>query len=231
MIRRPPRSTRTDTLFPYTTLFRSEYAPKFSAHGDAISLNADLFARINTLYEQRDSLGLDAQGVRLVERYYTGFVRAGANLSEADKAHLKDINGQMAKLGTQFSENLLAEVNASAVVVDDKAELDGLTDEQIASAAAKAKERGLDGKYVITLLNTTGQPPLSQLTNRALRERIHKASVGRNSRGNEYDNTGIVSQMLKLRAETAKMLGCDTYAASSLRSAARRVGKERISTC
>src|SRR3546814_5029492 len=98
------------------------------------------------LYEQRDSLGLDAQGVRLVERYYTGFVRAGANLSEADKAHLKDINGQMAKLGTQFSENLLAEVNASAVVVDDKAELDGLTDEQITSAAAKAKERGLDGK-------------------------------------------------------------------------------------
>src|SRR3546814_12435649 len=86
---------------------------------------------------------MDAQGVRLVERYYTGFVRNGANLSEADKAHLKDINGQMAKLGTQFSENLLAEVNASAVVVDDKAELDGLTDEQITSAAAKAKERGL----------------------------------------------------------------------------------------
>src|SRR3546814_7050208 len=74
---------------------RAEYAPKFSAHGDAISLNADLFARIKTLYEQRDSLGLDAQGVRLVERYYTGFVRNGANLSEADKAHLKDINGQM----------------------------------------------------------------------------------------------------------------------------------------
>src|SRR3546814_1364633 len=100
----------------------------------------------------------------------------------------------MAKLGTQFSENLLAEVNASAVVVDDKAELDGLTDEQITSAAAKAKERGLDGKYVITLLNTTGQPPLSQLTNRALRERIHKASVGRNSRGHEYDNTDRKSE-------------------------------------
>src|SRR3546814_3735390 len=98
---------------------RAEYAPKFSAHGDAISLNADLFARIKTLYEQRDSLGLDAQGVRLIERYYTGFVRAGANLSEADKAHLKDINGQMAKLGTPLSENLLAEVNASAVVVDE----------------------------------------------------------------------------------------------------------------
>ncbi|MFC3715372.1 M3 family metallopeptidase [Luteimonas soli] len=192
---------------------RADYAPKFSAHRDAIGLNADLFARIKTLYDQRDSLGLDAQGERLVERYYTDFVRGGANLSETDKAHLKDINGQLARLGTQFSQNVLAEVNDSAVVVDDKAQLDGLTDEQIATAADKAKERGLDGKYVITLLNTTGQPPLSQLTNRALRERIHKASVNRNSRGNKFDNTAIVSQVLKLRAEKAKMLGFDTYAA------------------
>src|SRR5690606_16288381 len=192
---------------------RAEYAPKFSAHRDAIGLDADLFARVKALYEQRDSLGLDAQGERLVERYYTDFVRGGANLSEADKAHLKDVNGQLAKLGTQFSQNVLAEVNDSAVVVDDRAQLDGLTDEQISSAADKARERGLDGKYVITLLNTTGQPPLSQLTNRALRERIHKASVNRNSHGNEYDNTAIVSQVLKLRAEKANMLGYDTYAA------------------
>src|SRR3546814_13328606 len=95
----------------------------------------------------------------------------------------------MAKLGTQFSENLLAEVNASAVVVDDKAQLDGLPDEQIASAVAKAKERGLAGKYVIALPNTTGHPPLSQLTTRALRARIHQASVGHNSPGTQYDNT------------------------------------------
>ena len=192
---------------------RADYAPKFSAHRDAIGLDPALFARIKSLYEQRDSLGLDAQGQRLVERYYTDFVRGGANLSEADKAHLKDINGQLARLGTQFSQNVLAEVNDSAVVVDDKAQLDGLTDEQIETAAGKARERGLDGKYVITLLNTTGQPPLSQLTNRDLRERIHKASVNRNSRGNKYDNTAIVSQVLKLRAEKAKMLGFDTYAA------------------
>src|SRR3546814_17619187 len=84
---------------------RAEYAPKFSAHGDAISLNADLFARIKTLYEQRDSLGLDAQGVRLVERYHTGFVRNGANLSEADKAQLKDINGKLAQRGTPLDRN------------------------------------------------------------------------------------------------------------------------------
>src|SRR3546814_14976977 len=110
----------------------------------------------------------------------------------------------MAKLGTQFSENLLAEVNASAVVVDDKAELDGLTDEQITSAAAKAKERGLDGKYVITLLNTTGQPPLSQLTNRALRERIHKASVGRNSAATDNAKTGTSRQSPNRTPERAR---------------------------
>ncbi|HVI60006.1 MAG TPA: M3 family metallopeptidase [Luteimonas sp.] len=192
---------------------RADYAEKFAAHGDAIRLDPKLFARIKALYDKRDTLGLDAQGVRLVERYYTDFVRGGANLSEADKAHLKDINAQLAKLGTQFSQNVLAEVNDSAVVVDDKAQLDGLTDEQIATAAEKAKERKLDGKYVITLLNTTGQPPLSQLTDRKLRQRIHEASVARNSRGNKFDNTSIVSQVLKLRAEKAKMLGFDTYAA------------------
>ncbi|MFC3661071.1 M3 family metallopeptidase [Luteimonas notoginsengisoli] len=202
----------TDTN-PAREKLRADYAPKFSAHGDAIRLDPKLFARIKSLYDQRASLGLDAQGQRLVERYYTDFVRGGANLGDADKTRLKDINGQLAKLGTQFSQNVLAEVNDSAVVVDDKAQLDGLTDEQIATAAEEAKKRKLDGKYVITLLNTTGQPPLSQLTNRALRERIHKASVARNSRGNQYDNTAIVSQVLKLRAEKAKMLGFDTYAA------------------
>ena len=202
----------TDTN-PVREKLRAEYAPKFSAHRDAIALDPQLFARIKTLYEQRASLGLDAEGTRLIERYYSDFVRAGANLSAADKSRLKDINGQLARLGTQFSQNVLAEVNDSAVVVDDKAQLDGLTDEQIATAAEVAKSRKLDGKYVITLLNTTGQPPESQLSYRALRERIHKASVSRNSRGNQYDNTGIVSQVLKLRAERAKMLGYPTYAA------------------
>ncbi|KQX97800.1 dipeptidyl carboxypeptidase [Rhodanobacter sp. Root480] len=192
---------------------QAEYAPKLAAHRDAIALNPKLFERIQTLYDTRDSLGLDAEGVRLIERYHTDFVRAGAKLSEADKARLKTINGEQAKLGTQFSQNVLAEVNDSAVVVDTKEELAGLTDEQIAAAAAAAKEKGLDGKYVIALLNTTGQPPEAQLQNRALRERLHQTSVARGSRGNKYDNTAIVSQMLKLRAEKAKMLGYPTYAA------------------
>jgi peptidyl-dipeptidase Dcp len=191
---------------------QADYSAKFAAHRDAITLNPKLYARIKKLYDQRDTLGLDAEGVRLIERYHTNYVRAGANLSEKDKTRLKEINGELAALGTQFSQNVLAEVNDSAVVVDTAAELDGLTDEQIAGAAEAAKSRGMEGKYVVTLLNTTGQPPLSQLTNRALRERIHKASVARGSRGNEWDNTGIVSKVLKLRAERTKMLGYATHA-------------------
>jgi peptidyl-dipeptidase Dcp len=192
---------------------QADYAAKFAAHRDAIALNPKLYERVKVLHDKRQKLGLDAEGVRLVERYHTNFVRSGANLGEHDKARLKEINGELAALGAKFSQNVLAEVNDSAVVVDSAAELDGLTEEQIAGAAAAAKARGLDGKYLVTLLNTTGQPPLSQLTNRALRERIHKASVARGSRGNEWDNTGIVSRVLKLRAERAKMLGYPTHAA------------------
>ena len=192
---------------------QAEYAPKLAAHRDAISLDPALFKRIQQLYDARDSLGLDAEGVRLVERYHTDFVRAGAKLSDADKARLKAINGELAKLGTTFSQNVLAEVNDSAVVVDTKEELAGLSDEQIGAAAAAAKAKGLHGKYVIALLNTTGQPPEAQLHNRALRQRLHEASVARGSRGNAYDNTAIVSQVLKLRAEKATMLGYPTWAA------------------
>src|SRR5690606_19792246 len=175
---------------------QAEYAPKLSAHRDAISLNPDLFARIKSLYEQRNDLGLDAEAVRLIERYHTDFVRAGAELDETQKARLKEINGELAKLGTQFSQNVLAEVNDSAVLVDTREELAGLTDEQIEAAAKAAADRGEDGKFLITLLNTTGQPPLAQLENRDLRERIYKASITRGARGNEYDNREIVSSVL-----------------------------------
>ena len=116
-----------------------KYAPIFSAHRDAIRLNPKLFARIQSLYDRRASLGLDAQQTRLVERYYTDFVRAGANLSDADKTKLKAINGQLATLGTQFDQKLIAGRNAAAVVVDTRAELDGLTDAQIDAAAEVAK--------------------------------------------------------------------------------------------
>ncbi|MDQ3228812.1 MAG: M3 family metallopeptidase [Pseudomonadota bacterium] len=190
----------------------AEYSPKFAAHNDAIRLNPKLFARVKSIFDARATLGLDAVGLRLVERYHTDFVRAGAKLSEADKTRLKAINSELATLGTKFSQNVLEEVNASAVVVDSREELAGLSDEQIAAAAEAAKTRKLEGKYVIALLNTTGQPANTQLDNRVLREKIHKASVGRGSHGGAYDNTGIISKVLKLRAEKAKMLGYATHA-------------------
>ena len=189
-----------------------EMAPKLSAHGDAITLNGKLFARIKSLYDQRTALGLDAESVRLLERYHTDFVRSGANLSDADKEKLKAMNGELAKLGTEFSQNTLKEVNDSAVVVDTRAELDGLSDNAIAAAAEAAKARNLEGKFVIALLNTSGQPSLASLKNRALRERIAKASLARGSRGNGFDNTTIVAKIAKLRAERAQLLGYPNHA-------------------
>ncbi|MBS7455628.1 M3 family metallopeptidase [Coralloluteibacterium stylophorae] len=191
---------------------QTEIAPKLAAHRDAVLLDDALYARVKALYDQRDSLGLDPESARLLERYHTDFVRAGAQLSEADKAKLKDLNAELATLQTQFTQNVLNEVNASAVVVDDRAELEGLSEATIKAAADTAKARGMDGKYVITLLNTTQQPVLDSLANRDLRKRVFEASVSRNSRGNEFDNTGVVSQIAKLRAQRAALLGFDNHA-------------------
>jgi peptidyl-dipeptidase Dcp len=195
---------------------QADYSARFAAHSDAINLNGKLFSRIETLYNDRAKLGLDAEGLRLVEKYYDNFVRAGAKLSDADKAKLKDMNAELANLGTRFSQNVLAEVNASYIVVDDVTQLDGLSTEQVAAAAEAAKARKLDGKYVIALLNTTGQPALTNLTNRALRQRIYEASVSRGSKGGEYDNTALVSRIMTIRAEKAALMGFPNFAAYSL---------------
>lgn len=194
----------------------ADYSPKFAAHFDSVYLNAKLFARIKILYNSRSTLGLDAQGVRLVERYYTDFMRSGANLTEAQKTRVKAINGELATLSTQFSQNVLAEVNDSAIIVTDRAELAGLSDEQIAGLADSAKEKNMPGKYRIALVNTTIQPILPQLDNRALRERLHNASIARGARGNAWDNRGIVSKVAKLRAERAAIMGFTSYAAFSM---------------
>ncbi|UTA48955.1 M3 family metallopeptidase [Simiduia sp. 21SJ11W-1] len=195
---------------------RSDIAPKLSAHNDAILLNNTLFKRVKAIYDKRTQLNLDPESLRLVEIYYRDFVRAGANLSDADKEKLKDYNSKLASLSTKFSQNVLKEVNASAVVVDTAAELDGLSEAAIAGAAEEAKERGLEGKYVITLKNTSGQPPLSSLTNRDVRQRIMAASLARGSKGGEFDNRAVLAEVVKLRAERAKLLGYPNHAAYSL---------------
>ena len=191
---------------------QTEMAPRFSAHNDNILLNAELFARVAGLYESRDSLGFDAESRRLLERYHTDFVRSGAQLSEEEKIHLRKINAELAELGTTFSQNVLNEVNESAVVVDSRAELAGLSDSQIESAAKEAEARELLGKYVLTLQNTTQQPPLTSLENRDLRQRIQEISEARGSSGTEYDNRGIINRVLTLRAERSTMLGYENHA-------------------
>ena len=193
-----------------------ELAPKQAAHNDAIRLNPKLYARIKALYDKRDKLHLDAESKYLLERYHTDFVRAGAQLSDADKAKLKAMNAQLAALSTQFAQNVLKEANASALVVDTRAELAGMTDKQIDAAAAEGKKRGLDGKFVIPVVNTTQQAALSVLTNRATREKLLAASLARGSRGGEFDNKNVVLQIAKLRAERAVLLGYPNYAAYNL---------------
>ena len=189
-----------------------EMTPRLTAHSDAIQLNPDLFARIEALYQGREALELDAEQMRLLEEYRRDFVRAGARLSEEQKVRLREINAELARLGTAFSQNVLKEVNDSAIVVDTALELQGLSDAQIDAAASEAADRGHDGKYVLTLMNFSSQPQLTSLENRQTRQRLMEASLQRGSRGGEFDNREIVSRVLELRAEKANMLGYDTHA-------------------
>jgi peptidyl-dipeptidase Dcp len=191
-------------------------APKLAAHSDAILLDSKLFARVQAVYEQRDSLDLDPESKHVLERYHRDFVRAGARLADADKTKLKAMNAELAMLQTSFSQNVLKEKNADSVVVTDRAELTGLSEQEIAAAATAAKEDGKPGRYVIRLQNTSGQPALTSLTNRALRERIMQASLARGSHGGAYDNRGNVARLARLRAERAELLGYPNHAAYQL---------------
>jgi len=182
-------------------------APQLAAHNSAIYLRGDLFARVRALHEQRHDLGLDAESQRVLERYHTDFVRAGANLDEAGKERMREINAELAALQTAFGQNIRAETIASAVVVDSREELAGLSEAQIKAAAAAAAARDLEGRFVLTLQNTTIQPILGSLEDRALRERIHRASVSRGARDNDHDNRPIVLRIAALRAEQAQLRG------------------------
>jgi len=189
-----------------------EMSPRLSAHSDAILLNPDLFARVDSLYQQRNGLGLDSEQLRLLEETHRNFVRAGARLDDQQKARLREINGELARLGTEFSQNVLKEVNDIALVVDTAAELEGLSEAQIEAAASEAASRGLEGKYALTLMNFSSQPQLAQLARRDVREKLTWRSLMRGSRGNEFDNREIVATVLRLRAEKANMLGYATHA-------------------
>ncbi len=189
---------------------QGEIAPKLAEHQDSIVLNGKLFARMQAIFDQRASLSAEDQ--RLVEVYYRNFVRAGAKLNDADKLKLGAINKEMSTLGTQFSQNLQADTNESAVVIDDAKMLDGMSAEDVAAAAEAAKSRKLEGKYLLTLSNFTAQPQLASLKNREVREKLFKASVNRGNNDNKYNNTKLISRIAELRADRAALLGFNTFA-------------------
>ncbi|HEU4808573.1 MAG TPA: M3 family metallopeptidase, partial [Homoserinimonas sp.] len=197
----------------FTNELEEEIAPLLAAHHDAIVLNPELFRRIADLHERRQQLGLDAESRYLLERYFTEFTLAGAGLGDDEKERLKVYNRELSTLTTRFEKNLLADTNELAVVFDDAAELDGLDTGELSSAAEAAAERGLDGKYLVTLVLPTGHPYLSQLTNRSVRERVMTASRSRGIRGGDHDNQELVLQIAKLRAERANLLGFSSHAA------------------
>ncbi|MFZ6688787.1 M3 family metallopeptidase [Undibacterium sp. SXout11W] len=201
---------------PALEALSGDLAPKLSAHQDAIVLNEKLFQRIQTLINQKASLHLDAESERLLDRYYADYVRSGVKLSQTDKEKLKSLNAQLATMENKFNQNVLKEMNASALVVDTKAELAGLSKAEIDTAAATAKDKGLDGKYLIPLMNTTGQPLLATLENRGTRQRLYEASINRGSNGGDADNREITLTLARLRAERAQLLGYPNFAAYSL---------------
>lgn len=190
-----------------------EEAPRLTAHQDAIYLNAALFKRIETIYSARDTLKLDAESRRLVEWYYAGFVHAGARLSDADKIKLQALNKEASMLSVAFANKLLAATKSGALVVDDSSKLAGMTDREIAAAAQAAKNRGLNGKWVIPLQNTTQQPALLPLDDRAVREHLFDASWNRAEKGDANDTRATISRLAQVRAQKAKLLGFPTYSA------------------
>jgi peptidyl-dipeptidase Dcp len=198
---------------PTLQKLQEEEAPKIAAHQDAIFLNEKLFKRVEAIYNERASLKLDPESNRLVEYCYKQFVHAGAELSPADKVKLKKINERDAALSAKFTNQLLAAAKAGALVVSDKAELAGFTDNQLAAAAQAATDRGLAGKWVLPLQNTTQQPALSSLTDRATRHKLFEASWLRAEHGDANDTRATITELATLRAAKAKLLGFPSYAA------------------
>ena len=187
-------------------------SPKLAAAADQVYLNDQLYQRVKSVYDRRNDGGFTPEQVALIERYNRDFVRAGAQLSEPDKIRMRAINQELSKLSTDFSNKLLAGTKVGALVVDDVSQLAGLTDAEIQTAADAAKQRGLTGKWVIPLRNTTQQPAQAELKNRAVRQRLFEQSTLRTSRSDSNDTRSTIRRMAELRAEKAKLLGYSTWA-------------------
>jgi peptidyl-dipeptidase Dcp len=202
---------RSDTNEELQALAR-EITPELTKHRNEIQLNPVLFERIDCLYQKRDSLDLDAQQMRTLEKYYDDFVRGGAALSDEDKEILKDINTQLSNLSLQFGQNLLAETNDFKMVVENVEDLAGLPESNIRAAASLAESLGMEGKYVFTPNKPSWIPFLQYVHNRDLREKLYKGYYMRGDNNNANDNKEIISKIVNLRVRRAKLLGFDTYA-------------------
>ncbi|MEN4539194.1 peptidyl-dipeptidase Dcp [Pantoea agglomerans] len=195
---------------PYLQQVDEEIAPQLTALNDDIMLNRPLFSRLDAVYLQRAKL--DAESKRLVEVIWQRFQLAGANLPEAQKQQLKTLNQEAARLGTRFTNKLLAATKAGGLVVDDLQKLAGLSPADLAVAQAEAQARGLEKHWLLVLQNTTQQPALQSLADRATREALFKAGVTRTEKGDENDTRELVLRLAQVRAEQARLLGFASYA-------------------
>ena len=193
----------------------AKFAPLRSLHYDGVYLNAAVFRRLDAVYQSAEKDRLDAESRQLLERTYAKFVRRGARLAANAQTRLKQVNARLATLGSAFRQNVLGATHAGAIPVDQRTDMDGLDDARISAAATAATARGMRGKWLLTLEKTTDQAVLESLTNRALRERVYRASITRASAGT-YDNRPVVAEIVLLRAEKARLLGFPTYAAFAL---------------
>ena len=190
-----------------------------AVHSDNLLLNRPLFERVEKLWATKDSLDLTEEQAEVLKQQYESFVRAGARLSDDKQARIRSLNEQLSKLETKFEENLLALSKERAVVVDTVEELEGMSEADIAAAAEAAKERGLEGKYLLQISNTTRVPVLTSLNNRALRQRVWEASANRGlGEDGGIDNRGLVLEIAQLRAERAELLGFAHHAAFKLQN-------------
>ncbi|MET0187347.1 MAG: M3 family metallopeptidase [Pseudonocardia sediminis] len=203
----------------------AEIGPRLAAHSDTIGLDPALFARIDALHAARDDLGLDPESLRLLERHHRDAVRAGARLGPDEQTRLRALNGELSTLSTEFGTRLLAGANAAAVHVTDVARLDGLSADAITSAAEAAADRGYDGGYLLTMVLPTQQPALASLTDRALREELHRASVGRGSEPGPHDTRDLIRRTATLRAERARLLGYPDHASYVIDDATARTAE------
>lgn len=190
----------------------AELMPALTGHNDSIRLNPALFARIDAIYQNRGSLNLDAESLWLVERYHREYVLAGSALDEAHREELKKLNEELSRLETEFSKREMGDANDLAVIVENERDLAGLSAGQIAAAKAAAEDRGMNGKWLITMVNFTGHPWLESIENRGLREIIFKNSLSKGIRGNEHDTREVITQIAQLRATRATLLGFKNHA-------------------